>query len=324
MIYRNLGNTGIKVSRFCLGTLTMGPLQARLDLDEGARLIRFALDNGVNFLDTAEDYATYPYIRRALGRHQTGVVIASRCYAYTAAAMQASLERALRETGREAIELFGLHEQESSATLKGHWDAIEYLLKARQEGKVRAVYVSTHFMRVVRAVATIPQIDAIFPLINMAGTGIRDGSREDMVSAIKEAYAAGKGIWAMKALAGGHLSNQSLAALAFVRDMPEIASVAVGASSAAEIEFNALVLSGKTPPPALEKAVFAAGRHVFIEPWCRGCGKCVEVCRTGALSVSGGRARVDQAKCILCSYCAGACEEFCIKMATGDGQGARA
>ncbi len=323
MIYRNLGNTGIRVSRFCLGTLTMGPLQAGLDLDEGARLIRFALDCGVNFLDTAEDYATYPYIRRGVGPHDVGIVIASRCYAYRATAMQASLERALRETGREAIDLFGLHEQESARTLEGHWDAIEYLVRARQEGKVRAVYVSTHFVRVVRAVSTIPQIDAVFPLINMLGTGIRDGSRDDMVSAIKEAYAAGKGIWAMKALAGGHLSSQSLAALAFVRDIPEISSVAAGAASRAEIEFNALVLSGKTPPPSLERAVSAAGRHVFIEPWCRGCGKCVEVCRAGALSVSGGRARVNQSRCILCSYCARACEEFCIKIAAGGAQEAR-
>jgi len=295
----------------------MGPLQARLDLDEGADLIRLALDSGVNFLDTAEDYATYPYIRRAVGCRDTGIVIASRCYAHTAGAMRSSLERALRETGRDAIDLFGLHEQESGETIRGHWDAIEYLLKARQEGKIRALYVSTHFVRVVKAVSMIPEIDAVFPLINMTGTGIRDGSQEDMISAIRQAHAAGKGVWAMKALAGGHLSGRSLAALAFVRDIPEVDAVAIGASSAAEIEFNALVLSGKTPPPSLEKSVSSAGRHMFIEPWCRGCGKCVAACRSGALSVSGGRASVDRSRCILCSYCAAACEEFCIKMAAG-------
>ncbi|MDP2857842.1 MAG: aldo/keto reductase [Bacillota bacterium] len=314
MIYRNLGGTGIRVSRFCLGTLTMGPLQARLDVKKGAGLIRLALDRGVNFLDTAEDYRTYPYIRAAVPRHATGVVIASRCYAYTAKAMQASLERALRETGRETIDLFGLHEQESSETLKGHWDAMEYLRKARDEGKVRAVYVSTHFVRVVRAILALPEIDAVFPLLNMSGTGIRDGSRDDMVSAIRQAHLAGKGVWAMKPLAGGHLSGQSHAALAFVRDIPEVDSVAVGASSAAEIEFDAMVLSGETPPKALEEEITSSGRHVVIEPWCQGCGKCVSACRSGALSVAGGRASVDPSRCILCSYCAAACDEFCIKV----------
>jgi len=298
----------------------MGPLQARLDVKKGAGLIRLALDRGVNFLDTAEDYRTYPYIREAIGRHNTSVVIASRCYAYTARAMQASLERALRETGRETIDLFGLHEQESSKTLRGHWDAIEYLRKAKDQGKVRAVYVSTHFICVVRAVQALPEIDAVFPLLNMSGTGIRDGSRDDMISAINQAHLAGKGVWAMKPLAGGHLSGRSRAALAFVRDIEDIDSVAVGASSAAEIEFNAMVLSGETPPEALEKEIASSGRRVVIEPWCRGCGKCVSACRSGALSVAGGRARVDQSRCILCSYCAAACEEFCIKVMAGEGR----
>lgn len=50
MEYRVLGKTGIRVSRLCFGTLTLGPLQSDLTLKEGVRLLETALDLGVNFL----------------------------------------------------------------------------------------------------------------------------------------------------------------------------------------------------------------------------------------------------------------------------------
>ena len=61
-----LGNTGIWVSPVGCGVLPMGPGQLALPLDEGAELICYALKKGINFIDTAQYYKTYPYIRRAL------------------------------------------------------------------------------------------------------------------------------------------------------------------------------------------------------------------------------------------------------------------
>ena len=61
-----LGKTGIKVSRAGFGVLPMGPSQLALPVEEGAQIIRYALDHGINFLDTAQYYQTYPYIKAAL------------------------------------------------------------------------------------------------------------------------------------------------------------------------------------------------------------------------------------------------------------------
>ena len=61
-----LGNTGIKVSRAGFGVLPMGPSQLALPVEEGAAVLRYALERGFNFVDTAQYYRTYPYIRRAL------------------------------------------------------------------------------------------------------------------------------------------------------------------------------------------------------------------------------------------------------------------
>ncbi len=55
MQQRTLGRTGISVSRVCLGTMTWGEQNTEA---EGHAQMDYALDNGVNFLDTAELYST--------------------------------------------------------------------------------------------------------------------------------------------------------------------------------------------------------------------------------------------------------------------------
>ena len=61
-----LGARGPVVPRLLFGTLTMGPLQRNLPVEQGAALICNAAAHGVDFVDTAEYYHTYPYIRAAM------------------------------------------------------------------------------------------------------------------------------------------------------------------------------------------------------------------------------------------------------------------
>ncbi len=314
MEYRVLGQTGIKVSRLCFGALTVGPLQAALPVDKGAAVIRRALEAGVNFIDTAECYQTYPYIYEAIRDWPGEVVIASKSYAYTREGMRQSLEEALKTLQRDYIDIFLLHEQESALTIRGHWEAVEYLLKAKKEGLVRAIGISTHSVEGVRAAARIGEFDIIHPIINIAGIGIQGGTREDMLAAIAEAAVFGKGLYGMKALGGGHLIPGAQEALAFVLGIPQLASVAVGMRTAAEVDFNVAVFNGLPVPPALRAMVGGQERRLHIEEWCNGCGRCVERCGAGALSLDGGRAVVDPSTCRLCGYCGAVCPDFCIKV----------
>ena len=66
MEYVELGKTGLKVSRLCFGALVIGPLQKNMPVEDGAAVIRAALERGVTFIDTAELYGTYGHIREAL------------------------------------------------------------------------------------------------------------------------------------------------------------------------------------------------------------------------------------------------------------------
>lgn len=61
MEYRPLGRTGVKVSQICLGTMMFG---GRADKKESLRIIDYALDQGLNFVDTANVYAANESERR--------------------------------------------------------------------------------------------------------------------------------------------------------------------------------------------------------------------------------------------------------------------
>lgn len=312
MQYAFLGRTGIKVSRLCFGTLTLGPAGVKLSLKEGAALLQRAWEEGINFFDTAESYANYPYLRRAFSQKE--VVIATKSYAYTAKGMAQSLKKAQKELGREAIDLFLLHEQESALTLKGHAQALAYLCRAKERGWVRAVGISTHYVGAVKAAAKMPEIDIIHPLINFRGIGIQGGDLPALEAALAYAHTEGKGIYAMKPLGGGHLASQAAEALNYVFGLPFLDAVAVGMQSEVELAFNLALAEGKAPKPELASLLALKKRHLLIEPWCEGCGRCAERCPQGALTVKNRKAEVTPARCIFCGYCAMACPHFCLKI----------
>ncbi len=65
MIYKNLGNSDIKVSQLCLGTMTWGSQNTQFEANEQ---IEISLEYGINFLDTAEMYPTTPRSPKTQGR----------------------------------------------------------------------------------------------------------------------------------------------------------------------------------------------------------------------------------------------------------------
>lgn len=313
--YRYLGQTELLVSRLCFGSLTMAPMQANLSVQNGGRLLEAAFAMGVNFVDTAESYNNYEHIRWALDQGWSHKVhVATKTYAVTAEEMQQSLERALKGLGRDYIDIFLLHEQESSLTLRGHASALDYLSRAKERGLVRAVGISTHHVAGVRAGALHPQIDVIHPLINSRGWGIVDGSLEDMLAAISFADTLGKGLYGMKALAGGHLYHDPLTAFRFVLARTELAAIAVGMQNEYELQANLRYFTDQAIPDDLAAKLQRQDRSLRIADYCVGCGNCVAACPNQALTIAGGRATVDLQRCIFCGYCSRVCPDFCLKV----------
>ncbi len=313
MEYRKLGQTDLIVSQLCFGALTVGPLQARLPLRDGATVIRAALDRGVNFIDTAELYQTYDHIHQAIQGHKN-VIVASKSYAWTYEGMRDSVEKACQSLSRDYVDIFLLHEQTSRLTLKGHQEALSYLIDAKQKGIIRAIGVSTHTVDVVRAVAMMDEVDVIHPILNMAGIGIVDGTVEDMLVALAFAAVQGKGIYTMKALGGGHLSHSSLQAIEWILSQKLIASIAVGMQSVDEVIFNIAAFSQQAIDANVALRITARQRRLLVEDGCIGCGCCVLKCPMGALYLEEDQVHVDMSKCILCGYCGAHCPEFALKI----------
>lgn len=314
MDYVNLGNTGIKVSRLCFGGLIIGPLQVNLSPLEGAKIIAKALELGVNFIDTAELYGTYPHIKEALRISGKKPVIATKSYAYSTEGAKESLDKARKELDVDVIDIFLMHEQESRLTLRGHREALDYYIEAKQKGLVRAVGVSTHNIEVVEACAGMPEIDVIHPLVNKRGIGIGDGTVDEMLGAVKKAYEAGKGIYSMKPLGGGNLLKSFDECMEFVLGIPYINSIAVGMQSQEEVIMNVGIFNGDKVPEKIRKTLSERVRKLHIDYWCEGCGKCARRCGQKAMDIVDGKAVVNSEKCVLCGYCGSVCPQFAIKI----------
>lgn len=312
---RFLGNSGLEVSRLCFGGLTVGPLQANLSPVEGGKVIIEAYERGVNFIDTAQLYKTYPHIREALKViPRDKYVISTKSYAWSRETAEQSFMEACSELGTDYIDLFMLHEQESEHTLRGHSEAMAYFLERREKGDIRAFGISTHYVAGVEAAIKVPEIQVVHPIVNKAGLGIQDGSLDEMLSALKVFKNGGGGVFGMKPLGGGNLLMSVDECFDFVLGLDVIDSVAVGMQRVSEVIANTARFSGRPVPEDVKRQLRTTPRRLHIDDWCIGCGACMKKCQAGAIRISEGKAIVDHSRCVLCAYCSAVCPEFCIKV----------
>ena len=151
MQYTFFGNTGMNVSRLCLGTMTFGN---RLDEAESARVLDEALDHGVNFIDTADSYGNSEEI---LGRILTKekrekVFLATKVFMRfcregriarnSRTNIINSLERSLRLMKTDYVDLYQLHHPDEEAPIEETLATLDTLVK---QGKTRYIGVSNHY-----------------------------------------------------------------------------------------------------------------------------------------------------------------------------------
>jgi aryl-alcohol dehydrogenase-like predicted oxidoreductase len=144
MKFRTLGNSGLQVSLAGLGTNNFG---RRLDQDATTAVINTALDEGINFFDTATSYGdglSEEYIGKALGARRHDVVIASK-FGWPGEAAEHivggsrryifhAIDESLRRLNTDYIDLYQFHKPDPSTPLEETLDAMSDLVRS---GKVR-------------------------------------------------------------------------------------------------------------------------------------------------------------------------------------------
>jgi len=167
MDYLNLGKTGLKVSRLCLGCMTYGAAAAgatagtrhawTLDEAQSQAFFRQALDAGINFFDTANVYAC-GVSEEVLGRflkanvRREAVVIATKVHGVmrdepnglglSRKAIFHELDESLRRLGTDYVDLYQIHRWDYDTPIEETLEALHDVVKA---GKVRYLGASSMF-----------------------------------------------------------------------------------------------------------------------------------------------------------------------------------
>lgn len=154
MQYTTLGTTGIEISKICLGGMSFGEPspdfhQWTIGPDQTRAVIARALEQGVNFIDTANCYAfgtSEEYIGRALrelGVRREDVVLASKVHfnegGLSARAIEREIEGTLARLGTDYLDLYIIHRFDYDVSMEETMEALDALVRA---GKVRALGAS--------------------------------------------------------------------------------------------------------------------------------------------------------------------------------------
>jgi len=305
-----LGNTGLEISAAGFGVLTVGNTQLNLPVDKGAEVLSYAIEKGINFLDTAQAYETYPYIKKALQKSNKDIIICSKSLSGSFEEMKSAVEEARTEMNRDMIDIFLLHEVRHNSDFKNRSGAWEYLNQAKSKGLIKAIGISTHHVDVAEEIADCRECDVLFPLINFKSLGIRNGglagTKEAMASAIKKATDAGIGVFTMKAFGGGNLTGHYMEALDYIYSLDGISSAMIGFGNKKEVDDIIDYLDGK-----LEKNFIPEIKHKKMnidQGDCEACYACIEKCPNHAIFINKkGLAQIDHDKCLTCGYCAPVC-----------------
>ena len=146
MEYANLGKTGLKVSRLCLGTMMFG---GPTDEKESIRIVHRALDEGINFIDTANVYnggESERVVGRALAERRHEAVLVTKVRGAMGDGPNDSgtgrqhilgeVENSLSRLGVDHIDLYLLHRPDLTTPIQETLEALDLLVR---QGKVRYV-----------------------------------------------------------------------------------------------------------------------------------------------------------------------------------------
>ena len=277
--YRLLGKTGLKVTTVGFGCM----------ITSDGSVIERAADMGIAYFDTARGYQNgnnERMVGAALKGKRKSIVLSSKTGAHTRAEALAQLDTSLKELGTDYLDVWYLHGKTRPEDVTD--ELIDAQQTARQAGKIRFAGVSTHSgqPQLVPFLAAHPKIDVILSAYNFTMEPV-------MNQVMEQAAKAGKGVVAMKVMAGGfrRLSPEDrnyqrlkrpgalLSALKWVVRNRSVHTTIPSMTDNDQLDENVNAMSAPFGPD--DDKHLAAHLERIGPLYCRMCSRCLGHCRQG-------------------------------------------
>ncbi len=258
-----LGKTGITVNKNGFGAL---PIQ-RISTEEAVRLLRKAYGHGVDFYDTARAYTDSEVkLGEAFEGMRDKVCLASKTAAQKAEDFWKDLETTLSNLKTDHLDIYQFHNTPFCPKPGDGSGLYEAMLEAREQGKIRHIGITNHRLAVAHEAVDSGLYETLqFPFSYL--------SSERELELVEKCKKADMGFIAMKALAGGLITN-SAAAYAYMLQYGHVLPI-WGIQRERELD-EFLSYQEEEPELAGEaEAVISHDRSELQGEFCRGCGYCM-------------------------------------------------
>ena len=311
------GKTELMVSKIAFGGI---PIQ-RLSFPEAEKVVRGAIDLGINFIDTANGYTdSEEKIGLAIkGLPRESLVIASKSHARDKKTFLENIDLSLKRLGVDYIDLYqhhGVSTPEDYEKLMGEDGAYEGMLEAIRVGKVRFPAFSSHSVPLAMQMMR----DGKFVCVQLPFNYVDDEAAKEAIPLAKE---LDMGFIAMKPFGGGLLSDAKLS----MRYLSQFDSIVPdpGIEKLSEIEEIVNISESGAGLSADDIATIARMKEELGASWCHRCEYCQpcpqKISISGVLTVETvikrmpferasmmGSRNMDAARtCIECRECVGRC-----------------
>jgi predicted aldo/keto reductase-like oxidoreductase len=275
--YKVLGKTGLKVTSVGFGCM----------ITSDGSVVERAADLGITYFDTARIYQSgnnERMVGAALKKKRKDIVLSTKSGAKTKEEALANLDTSLKELGTDFVDIWYLHAKTKPEDITD--GLIEAQQIAKKAGKIRFAGVSTHSgqKELIPFLARNPNVDVILTQYNFSMESF-------MNDVIDQAAKAGKGVVAMKIMAGGARRGEPavleklkrdgapLAALKWVVRNPNVHTTVPSMTDMDQLEEN--LKAGAQPFSGADEKLLALQLEHIRPIYCRMCGECEGQCRQG-------------------------------------------
>jgi 1-deoxyxylulose-5-phosphate synthase len=244
-----LGRSGVRVSRLGIGTGSEGgSIQRTMGQQGFTRLVGHALERGITFFDTADNYGgMHLMLREALrGVGRDGIQIQTKIPFNKYPDPLRELDRFRQELGTDYLDSVLIH-----CTLTRSWpeeqkQLMDLLAEAKRTGVIRSHGVSVHGLEALRGATETDWTDITMVRVNHNGhhmdgpTGRwkEEGDRDSALPHIRRLHQSGKGVIGMKLIGNGDFTDPEVRrrAIHFVMELDFVDAVVIGFKSPSEID----------------------------------------------------------------------------------------